>query len=58
MKNIKYKNAAIKEFNKAEQLGITSFPALLLSNKGKVTVISNGYKSFQEIELSLQLEMK
>ena len=58
MKNIKYKNAAIKEFNKAEQLGISSFPALLLSNKGKVTVISNGYKSFQEIELSLQLEMK
>jgi len=58
MKDIKYKEVAIKEFNKAEQLGIQSFPALLLSKNGKYKIISNGYKSFQEIELSLQLEMK
>lgn len=58
MKNKKYKEAAIKEFKRAEQLGIQSFPALLLSKDGKYTIIANGYKSFQDIDLSLQLHMK
>jgi putative protein-disulfide isomerase len=57
MKNKKYKESAIKEFRQAEQLGIQSFPALLLQKDGKNTIIANGYKSFQEIDLSLQLEI-
>jgi putative protein-disulfide isomerase len=57
MKNKKYKESAIKEFRQAEQLGIQSFPALLLNKDGKNTIIANGYKSFQEIDLSLQLEI-
>lgn len=57
MINKKYKESAIKEFRQAEQLGIQSFPALLLHKDGKNTIIANGYKSFQEIDLSLQLEI-
>lgn len=58
MKNKKYKEATIKEFKRAEQLGIQSFPALILSKDRKYKIIANGYKSFQDIELSLQLHMK
>ena len=57
MKNKKYKESAIKEFRQAEQLGIQSFPALLLYKDGKNTIIANGYKSIKEIDLSLQLEI-
>lgn len=49
MKDPKYRYSAISDFNRAQQLGVTGFPALIAQTSDTAYLISSGYRDYKSI---------
>ncbi len=45
-----YHRKAYEEFNYAQQLGVSGFPAVIAVHKDKYYLVSNGYQSYEQLQ--------
>ncbi len=58
MKLLKYKEAALQEFNSFKSKGLKGMPTLILEKDGQQQLICSGYLSFKELDIKLQEKLK
>ncbi len=48
--SIAMKNATQKHFQKSQQIGVRSFPTILIEHKGKTHLVASGYSTFEKMK--------